>query len=243
MSKRESYGPQRSPFKIFLYIIIVVLLLGGIAYLVKYTRAQRATFQEQIQELGAQETEYVQPKQSEKNTEAETESTKETKKNGQSEKAATPAVQTVTDKKETATEKASEDTTEQTTEGESETTAESESESESGTTKASAADRKLHILLLNGSGKDGMAAKWQEKLTKAGYTNVSAASFPGLAIEQTRIYVEKEEDEDNLTDLKEQFSGVEVTTDPFTAEITMEDGSAPKDVDLYIIIGKNDVLD
>ena len=64
MKKRESYGPQRSPFKIFLYIVVVVLLLGGIAYLVKDTRERRAVFQEQIQELGARETEFVQTKQS-----------------------------------------------------------------------------------------------------------------------------------------------------------------------------------
>ena len=57
------------------------------------------------------------------------------------------------------------------------------------------------------------------------------------------IDVEKEEDEAKLTDLKAQFSGVEVTTDAFTADITLEDGSAPKDVELYIIIGKNDAAE
>ena len=227
MKKRESYGPQRSPFKIFLYIVVVVLLLGGIAYLVKDTRARRAVFQEQIQELGARETEFVQTKQS-----VREESETETTKNKSTEKAAAQP-----DKKETSTEAE----TEKATEG----TSESETDSEAGneTAKNSADVQKQHILLLNGSGKDGMAGKWQEKLTKAGYTNVSVASFPGLAIEQTRIYVEKEEDEAKLTDLKAQFSGVEVTTDAFTAEITLEDGSTPKDVDLYIIIGKNDVLE
>ena len=160
------------------------------------------------------------------------ESETETTKNKSTEKAAAQP-----DKKETSTEAE----TEKATEG----TSESETESEAGneTAKNSADVQKQHILLLNGSGKDGMAGKWQEKLTKAGYTNVSVASFPGLAIEQTRIYVEKEEDEAKLTDLKAQFSGVEVTTDAFTAEITLEDGSTPKDVDLYIIIGKNDVLE
>ena len=227
MKKRESYGPQRSPFKIFLYIVVVVLLLGGIAYLVKDTRARRAVFQEQIQELGARETEFVQTKQS-----VREESETETTKNKSTEKAAAQP-----DKKETSTEAE----TEKATEG----TSESETESEAGneTAKNSADVQKQHILLLNGSGKDGMAGKWQEKLTKAGYTNVSVASFPGLAIEQTRIYVEKEEDEAKLTDLKAQFSGVEVTTDAFTADITLEDGSAPKDVDLYIIIGKNDAAE
>lgn len=225
MKKRESYGPQRSPFKIFLYIVVVVLLLGGIAYLVKDTRARRAVFQEQIQELGAQETEFVQTKQA-----VQEESETETKKS--TEKAVAQA-----DKKEASTEA--------TTENETEEASEIETESETGSENAknSTDVQKQHILLLNGSGKDGMAAKWQKKLTKAGYTNVTVASFPGLAIEQTRIYVEKEEDEAKLTDLKAQFSGVEVTTDAFTADITLEDGSAPKDVELYIIIGKNDAAE
>lgn len=230
MKKRESYGPQRSPFKIFLYIVVVVLLLGGIAYLVKDTRARRAVFQEQIQELGARETEFVQKKQS-----VITETETEAKENKSNEK--TSAVTAQTEKDETSVDAV--------TEAETEEISESETESETGSENAknSTAVQNQHILLLNGSGKDGMAAKWKEKLKKAGYTNVTVASFPGQALEQTRIYVEKEEDEENLAELKEQFSGIEVTTDAFTADITLEDGSAPKDVDLYIIIGKNDAAE
>ena len=210
MSKRESYGPQKSPFKIFLYIVVIVLLLGGIAYLVKCTRVKQAAFQEQLQELGAQETEFVQPKK----TVTETSEAKNTEK--------TQATESATEQKDTA---------------ETESNAEMESESE--TAKAENTDKGRHILLLNGSGKDGVAAKWKETLTKTGYTNVSVASFPGSAIEKTRIYVEKEE-EAEADEVKDLFSGVEITTDAFTAEITLEDGSTPKDVDLYIIIGKND---
>lgn len=214
MAKRESYGPPHSPFKIVIYILVVIALVGGIGYLVKCTRARRADFQTQIQELGQNETEYVQVKTAV--TEEETE-VKQT------------SSESDTAKKQTATTEPSTET-EQTTEGQTET--------ESETVKASAADLGRHILLLNGSGKDGMAAVWKTKMEKAGYTNVSVASFPGRSIDQTRIYVEKEEEADAV---KELFTSVEVTTDPFTADITLEDGSAPKDVDLYIIIGKNDV--
>ena len=225
MAKRESFGPQRSPFQIFLYIVIIVLLLGGIAYLMKCTRVKQAAFQEQIRELGAQETEFVQKKQTVQE-ESETETKKSTEK----------AI-AQTEKKEASTEAG----TEKAAEG----TSESETESEAGSENAknSTAIQKQHILLLNGCGKDGMAARWQAKLTKAGYTNVSVASFPGQAIEQTRIYVEREEEKEELTDLKAQFAGVEVTTEPFSADITLEDGTTPKDVDLYIIIGKNDAAE
>ena len=225
MTKRESFGPQRSPFKIFLYIVIIVLLLGGIAYLMKCTRVKQAAFQEQIRELGAQETEFVQKKQTVQE-ESETETKKSTEK-----------ATAQTEKKETSTETE----TEKAAEG----TSESETESEAGSenVKNSTAIQKQHILLLNGSGKDGMAARWQVRLMKAGYTNVSVASFPGQAIEQTRIYVEGEEEKEKLTDLKAQFAGVEVTTEPFSADIILEDGTTPKDVDLYIIIGKNDAAE
>ena len=216
MAKRESYGPPHSPFKIVIYILVVIALVGGIGYLVKCTRARRADFQAQIQELGQNETEYVQVKTAV--TEEETE-VKHTSSDSD------------TAKKQTAVTEPS-TATEQTTEGQTET--------ESETVKASAADLGRHILLLNGSGKDGMAAVWKTKLEKAGYTNVSVASFPGRSIDQTRIYVEKEEEADAVKDL---FTSVEVTTDPFTADITLEDGSAPKDVEIYIIVGKNDAAE
>lgn len=215
MAKRESYGPPHSPFKIVIYILVVTALVGGIGYLVKCTRARRADFQTQIQELGQNETEYVQVKTAV--TEEETE-VKQTSSDSDTAKKQTAATEPST-------------ATEQTTEGQTET--------ESETVKASAADLGRHILLLNGSGKDGMAAVWKTKMEKAGYTHVSVASFPGRSIDQTRIYVEKEEEA--ADSLKSLFTGVEVTTEPFTADITLEDGSAPKDVDLYIIIGKNDV--
>ena len=216
MAKRESYGPPHSPFKIVIYILVVIALVGGIGYLVKCTRARRADFQTQIQELGQNETEYVQVKTAV--TEEETE-VKQTSSDSDTAKKQTAATEPST-------------ATEQTTEGQSET------ESEADT--ASAADLGRHILLLNGSGKDGMAAVWKTKLEKAGYTHVSVASFPGRSIDQTRIYVEKEEEADAVKDL---FTSVEVTTDPFTADITLEDGSAPKDVEIYIIVGKNDAAE
>ena len=216
MAKRESYGPPRSPFKIVIYILVVTALVGGIGYLVKCTRARRADFQTQIQELGQNETEYVQVKTAV--TEEETE-VKQTSSDSDTAKKQTAATEPST-------------ATEQTTEGQTET--------ESETVKASAADLGRHILLLNGSGKDGMAAVWKIKLEKAGYTHVSVASFPGRSIDQTRIYVEKEEEADAVKDL---FTSVEVTTDPFTADITLEDGSAPKDVEIYIIVGKNDAAE
>lgn len=216
MAKKNEYGPKRSPFRAFLYILAVVILLGGIGYLVKYTRQKQTAFEEQIKELNAKEnsgTEITGGLTGGGNITPETSAWDKAVSNGETEKASEsekdPAI----------------------TDAESETVSETESESEN------EALLSRNILVLNGSGKDGMAAKWQKELEKEGYKNVECASFPGSALEQTRIYAEKEED---VADLKKLFPEAEVTADEFTANITMEDGSTPEDVEIYIIIGKND---
>lgn len=209
---KNDIGPKRSPFRAFLYILAVVVLLGGIGYLVKYTRQKQTAFEEQIKELGAKENGGTE------NTDSLTEGNDVTPETSAWDKAVSSG----------DTEKASESDTD---------TAATETETESETETENEVILSRNILVLNGSGKDGMASKWQKELEKEGYKNVEGASFPGSAIEQTRIYAEKEED---VADLKKLFPEAEVTADEFTANITMEDGSAPGDVDVYIIIGKND---
>ncbi len=55
MANRNEYGPRRSPFKVFLYILVVVILLGGIGYLVKCTREKKAAFEDQIRTMDEKE--------------------------------------------------------------------------------------------------------------------------------------------------------------------------------------------
>lgn len=211
---KNDIGPKRSPFRAFLYILAVVVLLGGIGYLVKYTRQKQTAFEEQIKELGAKENGGTE------NTDSLTEASDVTPETSAWDK------------------EVSNGETEKASESETDTAAiETKTESESETEAENEVLLSRNILVLNGSGKDGMASKWQKELKKEGYKNVEGASFPGSAIEQTRIYAEKEED---VADLKKLFPEAEVTADEFTANITMEDGSAPGDVDVYIIIGKND---
>lgn len=214
MANRNEYGPKRSPFRAVLYILAVLLLLGGIMYLVKCTRQKQAAFEDQIKAMDERENTL-----SENTTATEEEVVPQTS-------AWDEAVKTGTAENRTGM---STQTGKSDVESETESETESESEDEALLTR--------NILVLNGSGKDGMASKWQKELEKEGYQNVSYASFPGSAIEQTRIYAEKEED---VADLKKLFPEAEVTADEFTANITMEDGSQPSDIEVYIIIGKND---
>lgn len=204
MPNRENYGPNRSPFRIILYILAVAVLLGGIAYLVFCTREKQSAFQEQIQELNANETEYVPPVKKERTaTEAETKKEETT----------------------SATDRTSE-------------SAATENETETGTESAAQALKEKQILLLNGSGQDGMAAKWKAELAKEGYQNVSIASYPGASIEHTRIYETETED---LKPLQELFQDAETTTEKFTAEVEIQEKDVkPEEIEIYIIIGKAD---
>lgn len=55
MARRKEYGPKRSPFRILLYLIVVVVLLAGIGFLVKYTKQKKDNFAEQIKALNEDE--------------------------------------------------------------------------------------------------------------------------------------------------------------------------------------------
>ena len=77
MAKRNLYGRKQNPFKILLYIVAVLLLLGGIAYLVMCSREKKESFQQQIKTMEADETESVAPPR-EKETETESEAEEQT---------------------------------------------------------------------------------------------------------------------------------------------------------------------
>ena len=134
-------------------------------------------------------------------------------------------------KEEATTEKAKE------TETESETETETESESE----LLSAAEKNAHVLLLNASGKAGVAGAWKQELAKDGYGHVSTASYTGSAKEQTRIYIKKSRQK-LAEHLKELFTNAELKFDTFTEGFEMPDGDEkPEDVDIYVLIGREDI--
>ncbi|MDO5541622.1 MAG: LytR C-terminal domain-containing protein, partial [Eubacteriales bacterium] len=63
------------------------------------------------------------------------------------------------------------------------------------------------ILVLNGTGKSGVAGYWKAQLEEAGYTNVSPASYTGTVGEETIIYVSAKEQAEPL---KQQFPNASV---------------------------------
>lgn len=193
MAGKNEYRPKHSPFKILIYIIMVVVLLMGIGYLIRYTNQKKATFAEQIKALNEDEIAVMQTEESEKLTES----------------------------------------TEPAISSEQPQDAESETETE---IKENVFQK--HILVLNGSGKDGMAAQWKKKLQEMGYENISIASYPGEVVDQTVIY---SKNKDKAVDLEKLFSNPKVIEEAFTAEINEEETEDDLgDVEIYIVIGTSD---
>ncbi len=77
---------------------------------------------------------------------------------------------------------------------------------------------KQALIILNGTGKSKMAAKYQEKLETAGYTVESIGDYHGERKLKTRIIVQNEADG---KDLKQFFNLSEIVVDPDIETITI----------------------
>ena len=220
MAKKQNLNYERNPWKMVLYIILVLLLIGCLAFLVYRTRQQKQAYQDRVQQMKSQETEYIQDKK-ENETETETEQTTETEV-----------------KKTSAT-----SAKRQTEKAAAATTPESDEEETQGETTVTldVSGYLAHVLLLNASGREGVAGAWRKELEKDGYKNVTIASYTGSAKEQTQIYVQKSRRK--LADhLKDLFANAELKFDTFTEGFEMSEGDEkPEDVDVYVLIGREDI--
>ena len=167
MAKKQKLNYERNPWKMVLYIVAIVALIGCLVFLVYTRRQQKKAYQEELLQLQSQETEYVRPvRETETESETESKSMQETEKAVTGKKTAEAILDT---KAEATTEKA--DETE--TESESETETETETESELIFT----AEKNAHVLLLNASGKAGVAGAWKQELAKEGYAQESIEKY------------------------------------------------------------------
>lgn len=163
----------------FLYVLVVLVLLCGMGYLFYYSRSQANERQEYIRELESKEAatkDVVQvtvPAEPESETISEAESSM-------------PEVQTET-QTETQTEIESESETESYLESESETMSETESAKSTEADLFSADNPR--IIVLNGTGKAGVAAYWKRFLQGKGFTNVVMADYNGEISDHTVVYV------------------------------------------------------
>lgn len=225
----------------FLYVLVVLVLLCGMGYLFYYSRSQANERQEYIRELESKEAatkDVVQvtvPAEPESETISEAESS-------------TPEAQT-----ETQTEILSESETESLPESESETTSETESQSiVTESAKSTEADLfsadNPRIIVLNGTGKAGVAAYWKRFLQGKGFTNVVMADYKGEINDHTVVYVTAGGNApkgvyDLFPNAEYREEGLDSADPNADTNVKIPDSQKKFDFyDVWILVGKDDAL-
>lgn len=218
----------------FLYVLVVLVLLCGMGYLFYYSRSQANERQEYIRELESKEAatkDLVQvtvPAEPESETISEAESSM-------------PEAQT-----ETQTEIESESETESHLESESETTSETESAKSTEADLFSADNPR--IIVLNGTGKAGVAAYWKRFLQGKGFTNVVMADYKGEISDHTVVYVTAggnapEGVYDLFPNAEYREEGLDSADPNADTNVKIPDSQKKFDFyDVWILVGKDDAL-
>lgn len=167
--KRENSGMHA-----FLYVLVVLVLLCGMGYLFYYSRSQAKERQEYIKELESKEMatkDFVEVtifEEPESETESEADSSMS-------------EVQT-----ETQTESEAEPESETSTQTETSAEVSMQAESESESQAIAEGDR---VIVLNGTGKSGVASYWKRFLQMKGVANIVIADYKGSVGDRTVVYV------------------------------------------------------
>ena len=247
MAKNRNPESERNPFKVVLYILIVLALIGCIGFLFYENRQRKAAYREEIEQMASGETEYVRAErmsetETEKQTEKQTEKKQSGKKMADSSKGETETEsesESETDQTDAAESTESESETELSAETETESESESESESEETKTALPKKLRSIKIVVLNASGKEGAASMWKEVLEKGGYKTISVGSYSHKE-EGTTIYTKNAELGDDLRSIFPNSNVYESGMDEVKSEIelpgTVENAN---NADAYIVVGKN----
>lgn len=226
--KRENSGMHA-----FLYVLVVLVLLCGMGYLFYYSRSQAKERQEYIRELESKEMatkDFVEVtifEEPESETESEAGSSmSEVQTETQTESEAEPESETSTQ-----------------TETSAEVSMQAESESES---KAIAeGDR---VIVLNGTGKAGVASYWKRFLQMKGVANIVIADYKGSVGDRTVVYVAEGSDApEGVYDCfpnAEYREGSLEESDPESKNNikAASDQTEYETYDVWIVVGKDDAL-
>lgn len=233
---------ENSGMHAFLYVLVVLVLLCGMGYLFYYSRSQAKERQEYIRELESKEMatrDFVEVtifEEPESETESESQSS-------------TQEVQTETQteseiESESETEPESETSTQ--TETSAEVSMQAESESESQTKEAVAeGDR---VIVLNGTGKSGVASYWKRFLQMKGVANIVIADYKGSVGDRTVVYVAEGSDApEGVYDCfpnAEYREGSLEESDPESKNNikAAKDQTEYETYDVWIVVGKDDAL-
>lgn len=226
--KRENSGMHA-----FLYVLVVLVLLCGMGYLFYYSRSQAKERQEYIRELESKEMatkDFVEVtifEEPESETESEAQSS-------------TPEVQT-----ETQTESETEPESETSTQ--TETSAEVSMQAESGSESQAIAEGD-RVIVLNGTGKAGVASYWKRFLQMKGVANIVIADYKGSVGERTVVYVAEGSDApkgvyDCFPNAEYREGSLEESDPESKNNIkAAKDQTEYETYDVWIVVGKDDAL-
>lgn len=236
MANRRRRKQKDSGVSGVLYVLLVLVLLVGMGCLFYYSRSQSQERQEYIKELESKEmatkdfvevTMYEEP---ESETESEAQSSM-------------PEVQTET---QTESEIESETETSTQTETSAEVSMQAESESESQTKEAIAeGDR---VIVLNGTGKSGVASYWKRFLQMKGVANIVIADYKGSVGDRTVVYVAEGSDApkgvyDCFPNAEYREGSLEESDPESKNNIkAANDQTEYETYDVWIVVGKDDAL-
>ena len=231
----------------FLYVMVVLVLLCGMGYLFYYSRSQANERQEYIRELESKEAATKNVVQVTVTAEPESEKISEAE-------SSMPEAQTETQTEtQTEIEFESEFETESHLESESETTSETESQSiVTESAKSTEADLfsadNPRIIVLNGTGKAGVAAYWKRFLQGKGFTNVVMADYKGEISDHTVVYVTAGGNApEGVYDLffaaEYREEGLDSADPNADTNVKIPDSQKKFDFyDVWILVGKDDAL-
>lgn len=226
--KRENSGMHA-----FLYVLVVLVLLCGMGYLFYYSRSQAKERQEYIKELESKEMATKDFVEATIFEEPESETESEAQSN-------TPEVQTET-QTEPETESESETSTQTETSAEVSMQAESESESKA----IAEGDR---VIVLNGTGKAGVASYWKRFLQMKGVANIVIADYKGSVGDRTVVYVAEGSDApkgvyDCFPNAEYREGSLEESDPESKNNIkAAKDQTEYETYDVWIVVGKDDAL-
>lgn len=236
MANRRRRKQKDSGVSGVLYVLLVLVLLVGMGCLFYYSRSQSQERQEYIKELESKEMatkDFVEVtifEESESETESEAQSSM-------------PEVQTET-QIESEAEPESETSTQ--TETSAEVSMQAESESESQTKEAIAeGDR---VIVLNGTGKSGVASYWKRFLQMKGVANIVIADYKGSVGDRTVVYVAEGSDApkgvyDCFPNAEYREGSLEESDPESKNNIkAANDQTEYETYDVWIVVGKDDAL-
>ena len=235
MSKNSKLKEEKNPFLMVLYIIAVLALLGCLVFLYRQIQKQQAEYEVLVQQAREGEELEIQGESwAEEDSEGEAVGEETGDQDDETDNSSEPI-------KEETEEKAGEE------QSEAEPTAEptelpAEEPTEAPTpepTEIPQPDYKASVMVLNGTGKDGLAGKWAGNLVTAGYANITPVTYKGTVEEQTVIYAATEEAGQPFLEL---FPNGVVRVGSIQEGIELgASQTMPAQVDVYIVLGKNEV--